>query len=136
MCNAPILHFWTPRIHAWTGGQARTLEEAEQAWKKGSSDTTEPTEQGQLSKEKFDWLRTWYPLAIERDLPTDRPTPARLLGNAVVLWKDGDEQWRAFKDLCPHRSGPASQMTSRLSKFSQRVWPDFLTSFKRSHPSY
>ena len=86
------------------GGQARTLEEAEQRWKQGASDTAEPAEQSQPSREKFDWLRTWYPLAIERDLPTDRPTAARLLGNAVVLWKDGQGKWRAFKDLCPHRS--------------------------------
>lgn len=91
-------------LHAFTGGQARTLEEAEQTWKGVSSADSDASEQQQSSSEKFDWLKTWYPLAIERDLPTDRPTAARLLGNAVVLWKDGDSQWRAFKDLCPHRS--------------------------------
>ena len=52
---------------------------------------------------QFDWLKQWYPLASVADLPTDRPTPVRLLGNPVVLWKDGDGDWRAFKDLCPHR---------------------------------
>lgn len=52
---------------------------------------------------KFDWLKTWYPVAIEKDLPTDRPVPVRLLGNPVVLWKDGQSKWRAFKDQCPHR---------------------------------
>lgn len=56
-----------------------------------------------MEVEKFDWLKAWYPVAIERDLPTDRPTSVRLLGNAIVLWKDGYGQWRAFKDACPHR---------------------------------
>ena len=96
------------------GGQARTLEEAEQTWKEGPSDASEPAEQSQPKEEKFDWLRTWYPLAIERDLPTDRPTSARLLGNAIVLWKDGDGQWRAFKDLCPHRSATSYYMTAKF----------------------
>ncbi len=54
-------------------------------------------------EDKFDWAKAWYPLAIEANLPTDRPTAHRLLGNPVVIWKDGEGQWRAFKDLCPHR---------------------------------
>jgi len=54
-------------------------------------------------QDKFDWAKAWYPLAIEADLATDRPTAHRLMGNPVVIWKDGEGQWRAFKDLCPHR---------------------------------
>ena len=62
-----------------------------------------PSPAAHEEQEKFDWAKAWYPLAIEANLPTDRPTAHRLLGNAVVIWKDGDGQWRAFKDLCPHR---------------------------------
>ena len=54
-------------------------------------------------------MKAWYPLALEKDLPTDRPTAARLMGNAIVLWKDGEGKWRAFRDLCPHRLAPLSE---------------------------
>lgn len=55
------------------------------------------------SAEQYNWTKAWYPVAIESNLSTDRPTGVRLLGNAIVLWKDEEQKWRAFQDLCPHR---------------------------------
>jgi len=43
-------------------------------------------------------------VAIEVDLAPDRPHAIRLLGNPLVVWRDGGGAWRCFKDVCPHRS--------------------------------
>ena len=43
----------------------------------------------------------WYPVLLSRDL-TSRPQKRRLLGEDVVLWRDGG-QAHALADRCPHR---------------------------------
>jgi nitrite reductase/ring-hydroxylating ferredoxin subunit len=35
-------------------------------------------------------------------LPEDRPWAVTILGRDLVIWKDGEGQWRAFDDACPH----------------------------------
>lgn len=32
-----------------------------------------------------------------------------LLGKRLVLWKDGQGEWRCFEDKCPHRLAPLSE---------------------------
>lgn len=41
-------------------------------------------------------------------LQTDRPNPVMLLGVPMVVWRDGQGEWRVFKDQCPHRKAPLS----------------------------
>lgn len=50
-----------------------------------------------------------YAAAIVADLATDRPTARVILGKQLVLWRDGDEEWRCFEDRCPHRRVPLSE---------------------------
>jgi len=43
-----------------------------------------------------------------------RPTPVRIDGLDLVVWKipvdaAGEEQWRCFSDMCPHRLAPLSE---------------------------
>ena len=47
-------------------------------------------------------------VAFVRDLDPTRPTPVELLGQRLVLWRDGAGAWRCFQDRCPHRPGPGS----------------------------
>ena len=44
----------------------------------------------------------WHPVAYSSQLGDDKPIPALLLGEALVLARLG-EQVRAFRDLCSHR---------------------------------
>jgi hypothetical protein len=36
-------------------------------------------------------------------LPEDRLWGVTVLGRELVVWKDGEGQWRVFADSCPHR---------------------------------
>ena len=56
----------------------------------------------------FDWKRQWYPLAFIEDLDPGRPHAMELLGRRLVVWRDAQQQWRAFEDRCPHRLAPLS----------------------------
>jgi phenylpropionate dioxygenase-like ring-hydroxylating dioxygenase large terminal subunit len=53
--------------------------------------------------EPFVWTRCWYPVSPVSYLDPSRPTPITLLGQQLVLWRDGGGAWRCFKDACPHR---------------------------------
>jgi hypothetical protein len=64
-------------------------------------------EQG-AKPDAFDWVRQWYPLAFVEDLDPGRPHAVELLGKRLVLWRDAQQQWRAFEDRCPHRLAPLS----------------------------
>lgn len=61
------------------------------------------------ASEAFDWRRQWYGLAIAADLVPGRPHAVELLGQPLVLWRDGEGEWRAFEDRCPHRLAPLSE---------------------------
>ncbi|CAE7675320.1 PAO [Symbiodinium sp. CCMP2592] len=70
------------------------------AWKPNSSqDRTEP-------KPGFDWEKQWYPTFPISMLKTSGPEPFKLLGRDLVLWKDGDGEWRCADGICPHRLAP------------------------------
>lgn len=61
------------------------------------------TEAPDASKQSFSWTKQWYPVALAKDLDTHKPNAIKLLGKDLVLWKDGDSEWRCFNDVCPHR---------------------------------
>jgi len=54
----------------------------------------------------MDWYKQWYPVAVLRDLDARRPTGVQLLGQELVVWRDGSGAWRAAQDKCPHRLAP------------------------------
>lgn len=51
--------------------------------------------------------RFWYPLMPERML-ADGPKPFRLLGEDLVIWKDGEGRPAALADRCCHRTAKLS----------------------------
>eukprot|EP00884_Botryococcus_braunii_P022855 jgi/Botrbrau1/9253/Bobra.180_1s0011.1 len=54
--------------------------------------------------ETFVWRAHWYPLGIiKKNFREDTPNHVRLLGEDIVVWNDGDGQWCAAVDECPHR---------------------------------
>jgi len=57
----------------------------------------------------FSWRRSWYPVSFVEDLVEDAPTAFTLLGEPLVLWKDGEGEWQAAADRCPHRLAPLSE---------------------------
>ena len=54
-------------------------------------------------------LHCRYPVAVATALKPDKPTAVRLLGDALVLWKDGTGEWHCWRDRCPHRLAPLSE---------------------------
>lgn len=50
----------------------------------------------------------WYVAGFARDLDS-APVAATVLGDRIVLWRDGDGTPRALEDLCPHRFLPLSK---------------------------
>ena len=56
----------------------------------------------------FQFAKQWYPLAFLSDLYPKQPHPVELLGQRLVLWRDGRGEWRCFEDKCPHRLAPLS----------------------------
>eukprot|EP00611_Tribonema_gayanum_P013115 TRINITY_DN2389_c1_g1_i4.p1 TRINITY_DN2389_c1_g1~~TRINITY_DN2389_c1_g1_i4.p1 ORF type:complete len:577 (-),score=158.80 TRINITY_DN2389_c1_g1_i4:654-2156(-) len=72
--------------------------------------TTAAPVSAQLSAgENFNYWRAWWPVAIAEDLQPDVPERVELLGEALVLWRDSNKQWRAAVDRCPHRMAPLSE---------------------------
>ncbi len=59
--------------------------------------------------ETFQWMQQWYPVAVIEFLDATKPHAFQLLGKNVVLWRDGNQQWRCFVDACPHRLAPLSE---------------------------
>ena len=59
--------------------------------------------------EQFQWTKQWYPVAVVEFLDSSRPHAIQLLAKNLVLWRDGDKQWRCFDDVCPHRLVPLSE---------------------------
>jgi phenylpropionate dioxygenase-like ring-hydroxylating dioxygenase large terminal subunit len=59
--------------------------------------------------ETFQWMQQWYPVAVVEFLDPTKPHAFQLLGKNVVLWRDGNQQWRCFVDACPHRLAPLSE---------------------------
>ena len=50
----------------------------------------------------------WYPVAKSVEVKTSKPYGTRLLGEKIVLWRDGSGRIRCIEDFCPHRGAPLS----------------------------
>lgn len=50
----------------------------------------------------------WYPVAKSVEVKTTVPYGTRLLGEKIVLWRDGTGKIRCIEDFCPHRGAPLS----------------------------
>lgn len=61
------------------------------------------------AEDTFQWTKQWYPLAVVDHLDVSKPHKVQLLGKDFVLWRDGQNQWRCFEDVCPHRLVPLSE---------------------------
>ena len=48
-------------------------------------------------------------MAFLTDLDATRPSAFTLLGEQLVLWRDGQGEWQAYADRCPHRLAPLSE---------------------------
>lgn len=84
--------------------------------------TQSPLPVGGDDPHHFDCREVWYPLAYVEDLATTKPTPFTLLGEDLVIWwEPGTEQWRVYRDACPHRLAPLSQ--GRINEAGQLECP-------------
>lgn len=50
----------------------------------------------------------WYPVAKSVEVRKNRPYGTRLLGEKIVLWRDGKGALKCIEDYCPHRGAPLS----------------------------
>lgn len=66
----------------------------------------------------FSWTKQWYPVAIVEDLEASKPTPVKLFGKSLVLWRDADKQWKCFADTCPHRLAANLHHTLTIGTFA------------------
>lgn len=57
----------------------------------------------------YAFKKQWYPLVVVDMLDEKKPHPVSLLGERLVVWKDGQGEWRVFEDRCPHRAAPLSE---------------------------
>jgi len=72
-------------------------------------------------KGDYDWTQEWYPLYLTQNVPEDAPLGLRVFDKQLVLFKDGNGQFRCYEDRCPHRSLPAYDSVCFL--FSSLVTP-------------
>jgi len=60
--------------------------------------------------DRFDVLEAWYPVVYVADLDPQKPYRFTLLDQDLVIWWDRTgQQWRSFRDECPHRLVPLSE---------------------------
>eukprot|EP00878_Enallax_costatus_P015125 GHUV01015837.1.p1 GENE.GHUV01015837.1~~GHUV01015837.1.p1 ORF type:complete len:282 (+),score=35.19 GHUV01015837.1:152-997(+) len=55
------------------------------------------------SDKPFKWLQYWYPVHALDQIDPSKPHAVELLGKQLVLWCDGQGDWQAMEDACPHR---------------------------------
>lgn len=114
---------WSPtRLHGWAGAVAtfvlctrgptrqrcRLHAPAALGEKEIQIIASKPSssEDRTVPKPAFDWEKQWYPTFPTSMLKTSGPEPFKLLGRDLVLWKDGDGEWRCADGICPHRLAP------------------------------
>jgi len=64
----------------------------------------DPMSSTATNKDAFAWTKQWYPVMLVSDLDAQNPTPHTLLNISMVVWQDGEGNWGACEDRCPHRS--------------------------------
>ncbi|CAK0787743.1 hypothetical protein CVIRNUC_010965 [Coccomyxa viridis] len=71
--------------------------------------STQVEQEGTSGRQSFNWHKQWYPVQFVCNLDPKVPYAFDLLAQQLVLWRDGEEQWRCFEDRCPHRLAPMSE---------------------------
>jgi phenylpropionate dioxygenase-like ring-hydroxylating dioxygenase large terminal subunit len=71
--------------------------------------TTTAADAAATSALPFDWAAHWYPIAALDSLDPTVPFPLTILGERIVVWRDGEGAWKALRDACPHRLAPLSE---------------------------
>lgn len=51
----------------------------------------------------------WYPAVPESYVSNDKPVAFELMGERIVIWRNGTGAYSAASDSCPHRGAPLSQ---------------------------
>jgi len=65
---------------------------------------------GGSDQSSFDPKEAWYPVSYIADLDRKKTISFKLLNQDLVIWWDQNTQnWRAFKDQCPHRLARLSE---------------------------
>ncbi|XRB16033.1 Rieske domain-containing protein [Pseudoscourfieldia marina] len=64
---------------------------------------------GESPKVPYAFKKQWYPLVVLDMINPDLPHAVSLFGERLVVWKDGQGEWRVFEDRCPHRAAPLSE---------------------------
>jgi len=57
-------------------------------------------------------LLQWYAVGVVEDLDPRIPVAQQVLGERLVLWRDGHGSWRALRDECPHKCGEPASLSS------------------------
>ncbi|XP_061368082.1 protein TIC 55, chloroplastic-like [Gastrolobium bilobum] len=57
----------------------------------------------------YDWTQEWYPLYLTQDVPDDAPLGLRVFDKQLVLFRDGNGEFRCYEDRCPHRLAKLSE---------------------------
>ncbi|KAK9908986.1 hypothetical protein WJX75_005595 [Coccomyxa subellipsoidea] len=94
--------------HSDTLGAAVLAPEQEKA-SQPQDPSTVTEEDARQAVQPFQWAKHWYPMAFLDNLDPKVPHPVELLSQRLVLWCDGQGQWRCFQDKCPHRLAPLSE---------------------------
>src|SRR5690242_18768231 len=48
----------------------------------------------------------WYVIGAARDIPADRPLARTVVGQEIVVWRNGDGRLAAGPGICPHLGAP------------------------------
>lgn len=51
----------------------------------------------------YDWTEEWYPLYLTKNVPEDAPLGLKVFDKDLVLFRDGNGEFRCYEDRCPHR---------------------------------
>jgi phenylpropionate dioxygenase-like ring-hydroxylating dioxygenase large terminal subunit len=84
-----------------------------------------PTSQPETQEDAFVWTKCWYPVTALDYLNPSVPMAITVLGFDLVVWKDNDNQWRCFRDSCPHRAAPLSEGSIHPTKGLQCAYHGF-----------
>ncbi|CAI0438586.1 unnamed protein product [Linum tenue] len=57
----------------------------------------------------YDWTEEWYPLYLAGEVPDDAPLGLTVFDKQVVVYRDGEGQFRCYEDRCPHRLAKLSE---------------------------
>ena len=101
--------FWTRRTRRG-GGTPRFDASSSLEDPTTTTTTTTSSSTSTAAPPLFDWAKEWYPVAPVKDLSTTSPNKVTILGKDFCVWyDDGQSQWTAFADSCPHRLVPLSE---------------------------